>query len=481
MPPTIGVAGCKTLTAELKRCCEELGLPSEMYGSRPCCLFGEERGKLCGVVGCAAENHDDLLLAFGGGCADVDDLRASYGGASLTAHKCSEMLVGAGTYGWCVGQGVLLLAPTWFDEYVSDAETRGPLEEVLKSQVDSSGASRIGAIHEAARPTPASGLADIAGITERPTTPIFSGLGHLREAVRAAAVAAGIKIAQDGRAPIGIDAIGPGDQLLLMDDRGSEKSTAAATLAATLLGRGISCVWITNGKDQESVVAKIGDACSGVEAMRDSGQLRVLTGEDALSAAGGGDDPRYLARRWITLALQALAEGRSGLCVIHGDGWAQSAGLDVDYLLEYTARLSAACARWPLASATDVSSCETPDSVLGELVRTHPLIWTGGHIIAGAQFDPDYLGGTDALESLESGSQKVDCQAVAPLISAMADGELNGSSRGRLEEHTSACPRCQALAKRNRGTRDALGGLRQAPTEAAPGLWERIAAEISSE
>ncbi len=480
MPAKIGVAGCKTLAVELKRCCEELGLPTEHYSSRPCCMFGEQREQLCDMVACAAAENDDVLLAFGGGCADVEALRAGVKGASLTAHRCTEMLVGAGTYGWCVGQGVLLLPPTWLDEYLQDAETREPLEQLLKAQVDSSGAKQLGAIQEAGRAASVDDLAEVEGFADRPATPIFSGLGHLREALRAAAVSAGIRIAQSDRAPISIDAIGPGDQLLLLDEDGPEGSSQAATLASTLLARDTACVWITGNESPDAVATKMAAVCPDVDALRDSGQLRILTAEEALAGAGAAADPRQLARRWITLSLQALADSGGGLCVIHGNGWAGSAGLDVDYVLEYTARLSSACARWPLVTASEIAVDAAPDSVLGELARTHPLIWTGGHVVAGARFDGDYLGGEDVLDTMGATSQALDCQTIAPLISALADGELNGNGQKRLDEHATTCPRCQALIDCSRNTKTALSGLHQPPPEAAKEIWGKVAEEIKS-
>jgi hypothetical protein len=186
---------------------------------------------------------------------------------------------------------------------------------------------------------------------------------------------------------------------------------------------------------------------------------------------------------WVDRAEHALAEHGSGLCLVHSDGWADAVGLSSDYLLAYASRLSAACGKWPIMNLSDCG-CAADDAVLlGELARTHPLIWGDGlvRVSPGFRCVKEYLGAEDLLRDLERQPLTFTCEEARPLISALADGELKRPAAAALTQHVERCARCSELLGEQRRTKQQLAALRQSVEGVADELWARISRAMSEQ
>ena len=65
------------------------------------------------------------------------------------------------------------------------------------------------------------------------------------------------------------------------------------------------------------------------------------------------------------------------------------------------------------------------------------------------------------------------CEALAPLLMGLLDGELPLAERLEVLRHLRACPACRTRLEQMRGTRDLLARTRTAIT-APPALYQRI-------
>ena len=477
MPARVGLTACRTIARELRQCCRELGIPAEVYANQPGCLCEGELGRLLDVARDAAGRHDRMLLAWGACCGDVDAMADETRAAAVSAEKCTEMLLGSGTYGWSLSQGILLLPPPYFSEYLEDPALRPAAERMIDEQIAATGAESVAGISQPLVSIPEAGIAEIERIAHRRTASIYTGLGHLRQTIRTVATLSGLPVGTER--PIGIAAggLGPGDQCLVLD--GEASHDPAIQLVMTNLSRGVRCIWLAGEQGEVDTATAIERMAPGIAQARESRQLEIIPAEAAVDAAGAEADPRKLVRHWITEALGSMAQGGPGVCVVHGCGWSERAGLDAEYVLEYTSRLSSACGRWPIFAASEVAAQRLPVHILEELSRTHPLVWTDGAVTAAPAYEHDYLGGEELLEELDGDPGELKCSSIGPLVSALVDGELEESAAKAVESHTTSCPDCARLVERNRKMKEALRPLRLS-VEDTSDLWSRISHNLGN-
>jgi predicted anti-sigma-YlaC factor YlaD len=67
---------------------------------------------------------------------------------------------------------------------------------------------------------------------------------------------------------------------------------------------------------------------------------------------------------------------------------------------------------------------------------------------------------------------------VAPLVSALLDGELSGTAAAVVAEHVSHCPACGELVVDGGDVKRMLGALRGRPVRPPGDLWDRIARRL---
>ncbi|MBM3472959.1 MAG: hypothetical protein FJX75_06820 [Armatimonadetes bacterium] len=470
MKLTIALTGCATIAPELERCCRELGLPTTLYAARPACLFEGARRETRELVARAGAERDALLIAFGQCCGEFE----VEGAGVVAASRCTEMLLGAGTHSWITEQGVLPLPPPYFDAWLNDPKARPEVERVLTSSAAAIGLGAIAAIDQAERESDPRGIAEIERICGRPSRRLFTGLGHLRENLREAAEAAGLSAGMAPAEPIPATALGPGDDCLaVVEEAQTGRQMAVDTIAAGL-SRGLTCVWVTDDPASAPIADRLGGEA------RESGQLQVIGPEALLAETNAAGEPQFLVANWIERATEALTAGGSGLCLIHGGGWGEAAGLSSDYLLAYASRLSAACSRWPILSLCACAPGAVEPSVWEELRRTHPLVSEAGVARVSPRFvrSEEYLGAESLLQTLGHQPTTFTCADVQPLISALADGELDGPAAVALAHHAQSCARCGGLLRQHRETKQSLSALRVAVEGIADELWARVSARL---
>lgn len=470
----IGLAGCSTIATELKQCCRQLGLPVRMYAARPVCLFGASNGSLAALVDRAKRESDDLLVALGQCCGDLPELQQP---GAVSAARCTDLLTGSGTYGWLTEHGALPLPPPYFSIWLNSPRAREGVCEVLRSAVETGSLRSIAAIENPERACDPRGLAEIEALSGCHSRRIYVGLGHLREALRIAAEGIGLRPGLEPPAPIRPTALGPGDDCLSLSCDPAKRLKLVADLVLASLSRGLRCVWITDRSldEIEKVVPEAAEA-------RERGDLECVRPE-AVVAETDPDDPQLLITHWITRASDALADDRSGLCLVHDDGWSGGGGPPSAYTLAYTSRLSRACAKWPILSLLTYAPLSDTDPLLQELARTHPLVWEEESVTVSRVFErtEHYLGEEDLLESLGRERVAFTCAQVQPLLSALADGELDGPSAVALAHHAQECPFCGQALQVHREIKQALAPLRRSVEGVTDELWASISRELDAE
>jgi len=473
MKRPIALVGCSTIAPELDRCCRELGLPARLYPARPACLFSSPPGERRNLLARAAAERDALLIAFGKCCGDFE----VDGAGSVSAARCTELLLGAGTSGWMAEHGALALPPTYFGPWLNNPKTRPEVERILTSGAEAAGLQAIAAIDEPDRQAGADGLSAMERLSGRPARRLFTGLGHLRENLRGAAEAAGLSPGMVPLEPVPAVALGPGDDCLAIVGKAAAARQMAENAIAAGLARGLACVWVTHDADAAQVADRVGAQA------RESGRLVVIDPEVLLAQTNATDEPQFVIAHWIERATEALAAGGSGVCLVHGAGWGESVGLANDYLLAYASRLSAACNRWPILSLSPCDPASLQPSLLAELHRTHPLVSEAGVTRVSPRFvrSDEYLGAEGLLEALGHEPTPFTCAEVEPLISALADGELEGPAAVALSHHAQTCARCRDLLRRHRETKQSLSALRVSIEGIADELWARVHARLNDE
>jgi len=164
-------------------------------------------------------------------------------------------------------------------------------------------------------------------------------------------------------------------------------------------------------------------------------------------------------------------------------GWAEAAGLSSDYVLAYASRLSSACSRWPILNVFGYAPAKSEAPMLEEMTRTHPMVWEDAVIQVSPQFlrSDEYLGHEDLLATLGRERVEFTCAEAQPLISALADGELDGPASVALTHHVRECATCGEMLRQHRETKQSLTTLRQSIEGIADDLWARISRELRSE
>jgi hypothetical protein len=478
MEATIGVTGCSTISGELQRCCRQLGLPIRLYAGRPACLSEAARADIQRLVDEAATAHEDLIIALGSCCGEV---RAE-GAAAVSASRCTEMLLGSMAYGWLADRGVLSLPPRYFGAWLRDADLRPDIERIL-SQGAAQGAFRaIAAVDEGDVRIDPAGISEVARLTGQDTRRLFTGLGHLRETLRDTARRGGIRPGRDSLEPIPSATLGPGDNCLVLPNGSAARDETAQAVADQLVQH-VRCIWVSGNGSAGDLLQRLAHAIPDVGARSETGEIRIVTPAELLAETDAAEDPARLVAHWVRAAEDALAAGFCGICLVHGVGWAASAGLSSEWLLAYASHLAEACARWPVFSLAEVAPEDASAADLDELARTHSLIWESGSVLVSPNFEPsaEYLGAEDLLTGLLAADLPVECAGIAPLVSALADGELPPGAGERVRSHVEGCPRCRALLAQTRDAKQALSAQRRSVEHVADELWARIAAQLSEE
>jgi len=453
-------------------------LPAKLYAARPACLFEAGRREIDDLVARAHAERDALIIALGK-CCGAPEVE---GAATVSAARCTEMLLGSGTYGWCAERGVLPLPPPYFNRWLKHPEVRLQVERLLTAGPAAESLRAIAAIEEARHSPDPQGMAEVERLAGRPSRRLFTGLGHLRETLREASQTIGLTIARETPEPIGPEALGPGDDCLVVGEEAASVEDRSARTVTRSLDRGLECVWVTEGSATERIAERLASAVPNADALREAGELRIMSAEALFAETNAAADPQLLVAHWIGRAAESLNANHSGLCLIHSAGWAESAGLSSEYALAYASRLSAACSEWPILGAYgSVATSEAP-LTLGELGRTHPLIWEAGHLRVSRRYlrSEEYLGSEDLLAALAREPLAFTCAQAAPLISALVDGELQGRPAEAVGRHADECPQCGELLRQQRETKQALAGLRQTIAGLSGELWARVAAQIGA-
>lgn len=480
----VGVPTCSSLIPELRNCCQQLGLPVRLHAHQPTCLFEGDDEALPRVVRRAAERHGKLILALGRCCGDVEGLARAHGAAALSAESCAEILAGAGTYGWCVTHGVLVVSAgygrAWMRQAKADA---GAARSALGHQLESCNATAIAAIGRPPEGPEAQHIASMAESVGRATSELYTGLGHLRQALRAAAEEAGIPTFLHQPAPIDPLTLGPGDQCLVLTDDRSGRAHRAATLIAEALRHGVRCVWVGGEASEHELPPALAAQPDDETGETARTGCQIVSAESVLADAGAETSPQQLVDYWVGRGLKALAKGSSGICVIHGSRWGEQAGLGTEYLLEYSSRLSAACLDWPIMAVSEADHVSCAPHILDELMRTHPLTWNDVGLAASAEFEcaSDYLGGEELLASLSEARDTIGCRELAVLVSAFADEELGEGPSAAVARHVDGCSVCQGLVTNSREMTERLRSLRAEQVPTPPDLWGRARAAIDSD
>jgi hypothetical protein len=475
MTPSIALAGCSTTAPELEQCCRELGLPAKLYATRPACLFEAAREQTQEVVARAAAESDVLLIALARCCGELK----AEGARRVSAARCTEMLTGSGTYSWLAEHATLALPRPYFSTWLNHPQAHQAIERVLTSNSAAS-LQAIAAIDQGERGPDPAGMAEIERISGRACRRLSAGLGHLRETLRCLAESAGLTIGTTPPAAIPATQLGPGDDCLVGGHDAAAVTDAAVAILADSLARGVKCVCISGSGASGDLIGRVAEKAPNGAELQESGALQIMSPEALMAEANAADDPQFLVARWVDRAEQALAEHASGLCLLHGDGWADAVGLSSDYLLAYASRLSAACGKWPILNLSECC-CAADDAVLwGELARTHPLVWGNGLVRVSPAFrcTDEYLGAEDLLRDLERRPPTFSCDEARPLISALADGELEGPAAAALSQHVERCAVCSQLLDQQRTTKQELAALRQSVEGVADELWARISREL---
>jgi len=477
MKQTLALASCSTMTPEFYACAKQLGLGTKLYGTRPVCLFNVPVEQLDDLLTKAGGRHDHVVLALGACCGDMSGLAARHGATLLQALNCRHLYLGQAAYEWCGEHHILPLSCHCFRMTLRQA--RDPLRALLAEIIEAGDVRSIAAIDDGLRhPEPAS-VEQIARLTGRETFVMHTGLGHLRESLRTAAREEGVE-ADAERALIPPGSLGPGDDLLLVSSNGAPCLDTTLELLANSLGRGMKAVWIVGQTTIGALEARLRAAVPDWEARQEAGAIELVTSEDLLAQVAPDGDPEGLVRYWKTRALDALNHGYTGLAVMHGFGWSEAAGLPIEFLLDYASRLSAACAQWPILSASECPpECYSP-AAFDELAHTHPIVWASEGVTTSETYEPmdEYLGAEGLLEALAGKRRAFACLEIAPLISALVDGELSGKPAAAVAEHVSQCPKCGELMLGSRDLKAALRSLRAPAVAPLQDLWERLSEQI---
>ncbi len=478
MKQALALAACSTMAQEFHACNRQLGLQAKLYGTRPICLYRVPEERLDDLLTKAGSRHEHVVLALGACCGDMSALAARHRATLLKGLNCRHLYLGPAAYEWCGQHHVLPLSCHCFRMTLRQA--RDPFGELLEGLIESGDVQRIAAIDNGLRHPEPSGIEQIARMTGRETFVWHTGLGHLREALRGAAREEGVEPDSE-RALIRPESLGPGDDLLLVSGNGAPCLDIAAQLLGNCLDRGLKCVWVV-GRTTEHVLAdRLRATVLGLDARREMGALELLSSDELLGQGGPDRGPQGLARLWKTVALEALNQGYAGLAVIHGFGWSERAGLLTDYLLDYASRVSAVCADWPLLSASECPPEYYSASAFDELTCTHPLIWAAEGVMTSARYEPsdEYLGSEGLREALETERRTFECSGVAPLVSALIDGELHGKPAAAVAAHVAQCPKCGELMVGSRDLKAMLRGLRGSVSPLPHDLWERLSNELA--
>jgi MEDS: MEthanogen/methylotroph, DcmR Sensory domain/Putative zinc-finger len=473
MRQKLALVGCSTMSPEFYACARQLGLPLKHYGAPIPCLTEPPRGALADLVARARGRHDRLVVALGDCCGDAGDVTEAEGATCVHAANCRAFLLGPAAYQWCGANAVLPLSPHMF-RMVPRRHPR-ELRELIARAVEAEGFRRIGAVDTGVRAPDPGLVAQMAQLSGCAPLVMHTGLGHLRETLRAAAKAEGLTVG-DQRALIRPETLGAGDDILLVATNGDPCLDASGELLALALRRGMKAVWVEGQASGGPLAERLRHFVPDLEARVEAGQVEFVPPGGLIAEASHADDPARLVQSWKSQALQALNGGFSGLALIHGYGWADAAGLGLDYLLEYASRLSEACALWPILSATESPPGRYATVAIDELRRTHPLVWLGDRFMVAEDYEPsdEYLGAPAALDGLIDGSEALTCEDITPLISAMADGELPPGVAARISGHVAQCPTCAALLCANRDLKGSLQALCSGPVEPPPDLWDRF-------
>ncbi|MGQ9730457.1 MAG: zf-HC2 domain-containing protein [Candidatus Zipacnadales bacterium] len=471
MKPVIGIASCSTIEAEVEQCCRELGLPVQLYSNRPACLFGIAQDELAQMLAEATTNHKFVLVAMGLCCAPPE----MGGVARISADRCAEMLLGRGTYSWHVERGFLPLPSPYFGKWLRPQETRSRVEQFLAGRPITDTLQGIVVVEEGHCKPDKRDVAVVERVIGRSPSHLYTGLGHLREILRTTARRAGIPLRNGAPCPIAQSMLGPGDDCLVMRGQADEPASESVTAVTEALAHNLKCYWLMGAASANKVAQALQQTAAHVTFLQ-AYELPAIT--------QATHEPRLLVEWWVKRALEALTAGQSGICIIHGAGWAERAGLSDEYVLEYASRLAAACMNWPIFNLHDVVAPTHPLSTLDEYMRTHPLLWSDGRIHISRQFisAEDYLGNEQLLETLGQGQLTFKCSEAAPLISALADGELTSPASVAITRHAERCPLCSELLRRHREIKESLALLRTPPVEnSVDALWEHIRGKLTKE
>jgi len=478
MKPTIAVAGCSTISAELSQCCRQLGLPAKLYASRPACLFGVPREDFEALLARADSHSDALLVALGQCCGEFE----IEGAGAVSASRCTEMLLGQGTFGWLAEHGVLPLPPPYFSTWLKHPAGPAAVQQALVASPAAAAVRSIAAVDGPCRSPDPAGLAEIERISGRPSRRVRTGLGHMREYLRRAAALMGLSPGRIEPEALSPAELGPGDDCLILKRDPGLAWEAALGIVTQSLDRGVRCVWITDGARPTAVRDRLLTAVPGLKAALDAGRLEIVDPASLMAQTNAASEPQFLVAHWIRLATDALAAGDSGLCLLHSSGWTEAAGLPVEYVLAYAARLSAACAHWPISSFSECAPAEEP-GLLDELARTHPLVWRNGLVHVSPEFvdSEEYLGSEELLEKLGHEPVHFTCDQAQPLLSALSDGELEGPAAVALAQHVQGCATCEQRLAQHRAMKGSLAALRRSVEGVADDLWTRISREIQTD
>lgn len=467
----------------MRECCQQLGLPIRLYSNRPACLFREAPDLLEEILDRAMRRHGRLLLAFGACSGDTAELARQYDAAAVSTARCTELLTGTGTYGWCSRHHVLLLPPAYFSTWLRRLQRDDALAATVKSLVQAPDVKRIGAISEGARVAESDAMVQMEHLSHHRTATLYTGLGHIRQALRAAAEESGLPVLSEPPSPIDPHTLGPGDDCLLIADEAQTGAVGALELISDAIRRRLRSTWVAGAPMGTDVAAGGKGGATQLREWQETGELEVLPGEALVDAAAAATSPRQLVEYWIARSRDALQARGAGIAIVHGNDWAGTPDLSTEYLLEYSTRLSAACSEWPILAAWEASPETWAPNALDELARTHPLSWTNGQVVATKGFVPtdDYLGGQITLETLPAAAGRIECSALAALVSALADGELRPDASGAVAGHVDGCPKCAQDVKDWQELRQRLRLLGASGTPAPEGFWSHVRGAIEGQ
>lgn len=190
-----------------------------------------------------------------------------------------------------------------------------------------------------------------------------------------------------------MEKLGRHDHLCLIYETREEQFSAVIPFVRIGLARGEKCLYVVDDNTAAEVIGGMKAAGMEVESAVASGQLTIVSKQDAYLTQGYFD-PDWMIAFLKQATDEAVAEGFAALRVTGEMTWVLGGDPGTERLMEYEAKLNYFFPENPALAICQYNRNRFSPEIIKDVISTHPLIIYGGMVCTNFYFVPpdDFLG-----------------------------------------------------------------------------------------